>query len=210
MSRTQPIDPALVTDEAGTRTSGATLILDNAARLFRVKGYAATSLRDIASASGMKAGSLYYYFDSKDAIVSEVLRLGVTYVLAEVRRAVEALGDEADAHELFQTAVTAHLRALLQSENYTSANIRIFGQVPPEIKEKHLPLRDIYERFWADLFARCSKTAGFNPDRNLRYARLFLLGTLNSTLDWFDPDRAPVEEVSKELTAIFLNGMTGQ
>ena len=44
-------------------------VLDCAARLFRMQGYAATSLRDIAAASGMKPGSLYYHFPSKEMIV---------------------------------------------------------------------------------------------------------------------------------------------
>jgi len=39
-------------------------ILDAAAKLLRQNGYASTSLRDIAAATGMKAGSLYYHFAS--------------------------------------------------------------------------------------------------------------------------------------------------
>ena len=44
-------------------------VLDVAARLFRDRGYGSVSLRKIAEAAGIKAGSIYYHFGSKDEIV---------------------------------------------------------------------------------------------------------------------------------------------
>jgi AcrR family transcriptional regulator len=44
-----------------------------AAGLFATKGIAATTVRDIGEAAGVFSGSLYHYFPSKDAIVSEIL-----------------------------------------------------------------------------------------------------------------------------------------
>jgi TetR/AcrR family transcriptional regulator, cholesterol catabolism regulator len=41
-------------------------ILDVAAKPFRAHGYTETSLRDIGKQAGVKAGSLYYHFTSKD------------------------------------------------------------------------------------------------------------------------------------------------
>ncbi|MDP1940010.1 MAG: helix-turn-helix domain-containing protein, partial [Gallionella sp.] len=49
------------------------LILRVAAQLFRQQGYSATTLRQIAEKAGMKAGSIYYHFDSKTAILDEIL-----------------------------------------------------------------------------------------------------------------------------------------
>jgi AcrR family transcriptional regulator len=47
-------------------------ILDEAARLFREKGYAATSMRDIAAAVDMLPGSLYYHFAAKEDLLVAV------------------------------------------------------------------------------------------------------------------------------------------
>src|SRR5215475_5023908 len=52
-------------------------ILSAAAKLFRRQGYSATTLRQIAAMAEIKAGSVYYYFDSKEQILDEVLHLGL-------------------------------------------------------------------------------------------------------------------------------------
>jgi len=53
-------------------------ILLEAARLFRHHGFAATTLREVADAAGVKAGSIYYHFESKEEILGEVLDKGIT------------------------------------------------------------------------------------------------------------------------------------
>lgn len=183
------------------------LILDTAARLFRDEGYAAISLRDIAGECGMKAGSLYYHFASKDAIVAEVLRIGVRKTFDHVQQALATLPAGADAAQRLRTAVRAHLQAMLELHDYTSANVRIFGQVPVAVREAHLGLRDEYEQFWAGLLERCAHDGALDPARNLRLARFFLIGAMNASLDWFQGDQAPIETVADELATIFLHGL---
>ena len=48
-------------------------ILDSATELFALKGFTAVTIRDIATAVGIKTGSIYYYYDSKEAIIGDVL-----------------------------------------------------------------------------------------------------------------------------------------
>jgi AcrR family transcriptional regulator len=183
-------------------------ILDTAARLFRKEGYAAVSLRDISAACGMKAGSLYYHFASKDEIVSEVLRIGVERVFAEVRASIDALGKGAAPELVFRTAVRAHLRALLEAHDYTSANIRIFGHVPASIRTAQLPLRDEYEAVWADIIGRLVPRRKKRSDE-LRFVRFFLLGAMNGTLDWFHAGHASVDEVAQRYASLALSGLLG-
>ena len=52
------------------------LILHSAAQLFRRQGFSATTLRQIAARAKIKAGSIYYHFDSKEQILDEVLDVG--------------------------------------------------------------------------------------------------------------------------------------
>jgi AcrR family transcriptional regulator len=48
-------------------------LLSAAAQLFRRKGFAATTTRDIAAAAGMQSGSPFYHFKSKDALLFAVM-----------------------------------------------------------------------------------------------------------------------------------------
>lgn len=189
-------------------TEGRQLILDTAARLFREEGYASTSLRDIAAECGVTTGSLYHHFGSKEEIVTEVLRIGVVRVSDEVRRAVMSLDPSSDARAILHAAVHAHLRALLELQDYTSANVRIFGQIPSAIREKHIVVRDAYEGYWHKLLQRCASLGTFNPNRDLRLTRLFLINALNGSLEWYRPEIASIEELAHELTELFLDGLT--
>jgi len=53
------------------------VVLDAAARLFAQRGYAATSMRDIAQAAAMLPGSLYYHFAAKEDLLAAVYEAGV-------------------------------------------------------------------------------------------------------------------------------------
>jgi AcrR family transcriptional regulator len=64
-------------------------ILDSAARLFAEKGYAATTVREIADSVGVLSGSLYHHFPSKAAIVDEVVDSYLRELLEGYRTVLE-------------------------------------------------------------------------------------------------------------------------
>lgn len=68
--------------EASSRGDTRQRILDVAARLFTEKGYAATSVRDIAKALGIANPSLYYHFKSKAEILDAVLLRSTESILS--------------------------------------------------------------------------------------------------------------------------------
>ena len=56
-----------VNDTKSARTRSA--IIDAALRLFRERGYEATTMRAIAAEAGVSVGNAYYYFDSKEQLI---------------------------------------------------------------------------------------------------------------------------------------------
>jgi TetR/AcrR family transcriptional regulator, cholesterol catabolism regulator len=164
-------------------------ILSVSARLLRERGYAETSLRDIAAASGMKAGSLYYHFESKELLAAEVLRIGVELVHMAVTRRLESLPSEASHRERICSAAIAHFETMLAESDFTSAHIRCFPYVPPSVKESLRQARWDYEQIWSDLFEAAADDAALREGVEPRTARLAILGALNSSLEWFDPCR---------------------
>ena len=165
-------------------------ILAVAARKMRQNGYADMSLRDLATEVGMKAGSLYYHFASKDALATEVMRLGVEVVQQAVREALES-ETEASARDRLIIAMRVHLETLLSASDFSSAHIRCYPFVPEGVRAELTTVRKEYDRDWDDIIAAYLGDRG--DATQIRHLRHALLGALNWSLEWFDPDRDSVE-----------------
>jgi AcrR family transcriptional regulator len=182
-------------------------ILVEAARLFRHQGYAATTLRQIADAAGIKAGSIYYHFGSKDEILGVVLDQGISVVDLEVKRRVEALAEGcASQRERVAAAIEGHLFGLLQHGDFTSANIRLYGQIPLAAKNKHRIVRRAYADYWDKLLEQAMASGEFRADVNLAVLRLFLIGALNWTVEWYNPQRGTFKSFVQQITSIVFDG----
>jgi AcrR family transcriptional regulator len=182
-------------------------ILDAAARLFREKGFAGTSQRDIATACEMQPGSLYYHFASKDEVLAEVLDLGILRVIQGVEAALAGLEAEASPRERLRVAIAAHLETLFHQGDYTSAHFRIWKLAPPEIQRRNLVLRDRYEAIWVGLLEAMKEAGTFRGDVDLRVLRLFLFGAMNWTLDWYQERDLTLTELAEMYTDFLLRGV---
>ena len=177
-------------------------ILDVSARLFRARGYAETSLRDIGASAGMKGASLYYHFASKEDLAAEVLRIGVRRVHRAVAAAIEAAG-VADPREKLGAAMDAHLATLLDASDYTSAHIRCFPFVPESLRGQLSSDRRDYESLWRTLLAEASARGVLAPGVEPDAARVLILGALNWSLEWYDPKRGRPAGLTRSLLAAF-------
>ncbi len=183
-------------------------ILDAAARTFRDKGYAATTLNDIADAAEIRAASLYYYFRSKEDLLDAVFSIGMQRVVDAVRQRSAALPDGAPLSERIRVAIEAHLEMLLQQGDYTSANIRIFGQVPKSVQRKQLPLREDYAEFWRELLDKAQRAGEVRADIDLGIMRMLIFGALNWCTEWHDPRKGPVREIARHACLLVLEGIS--
>jgi AcrR family transcriptional regulator len=183
-------------------------ILDAAAAVLAEEGYAAASLSVIATRAGLQAPSLYYHFGSKDELVGEVLSIGVQRSRAAVEAAVAALGEGCDAVEALREAVRAHLVTVLEQGPYTSANIRTFGQLPDELRRRHLAEQRRYGAVWRALFERAAATGRVRAGLDLRVVRLLVLGAMNWSIEWFDPDGdVDPDGIAHHLTTVVFDGL---
>jgi AcrR family transcriptional regulator len=82
-------------------------LLEEATALFAERGYAGTSLEDVASASQVTRGAVYHHFASKQALFEAVLELQEARVTAEVLAAASA-PDPWDAALLALDAYLTH------------------------------------------------------------------------------------------------------
>lgn len=183
------------------------LILTSAARLFRKHGYAATTLRQIATNAEIKAGSIYYHFDSKDDILDEVLDRGLRHVFETVKHAVGQAKNSSHRDKI-GLAIEAHLVALLETSDFTSANIRIYGQLPEKIKKRHRPLRRAYAQYWDHLFLDARRAGELRADIEVVPLRMFVIGSLNWTIEWFRLNsKTDVLELAKRTEKLIFEGV---
>lgn len=182
-------------------------ILLASAGLFRQQGYTAATLREIAKAANVKAGSVYYHFGSKDEILDEVLDRGLRDIYFAVRHICEICSDNDDCRARFSAAVHEHLTQLLALSEFTSANIRIFSQLPPEKQALHQPLRRAYSKLWDGLLKEL-KSAGYLSDNTpIVPTRQYLLGALNWTVEWFDADKYSIDDLADRSARLLLDGV---
>ena len=182
-------------------------VLLEAARLFRHHGYSATTLREVADAAGIKAGSIYYHFESKEQILGEVMDKGIQVVAAAVRERVDALPQSATARLRIAAAIEGHLWGLLHHGDFTSANIRIYGQIPTAAKNRHRLVRRSYADYWDRLLEDAMKRGELRPDSSTAVVRLFVIGALNWTVEWYNPQKGSFQDFVKQITAIVFDGI---
>jgi AcrR family transcriptional regulator len=190
---------------AGQRPEGGARrqILDAAAALLR-QGYDATTVRAIAAQVGIKGGSIYHHYESKEAIVSAVVNEGVRVVYEAVTVALEALGPSASPCERMQAAIKAHLHASLEHSAYTSASIRAFSFLPTAVQEGCRVERRRYEEIWRGLVAEAAAAGLLAPAVSQDSVRLLLLGAVNWAGEWYRPERMSIDEIARDFAASIL------
>ncbi len=200
---------------AGTSRYGAgssaqetrALILHHAARLLRENGYAAVSLRQIAADVNIKAGSIYYHFSSKEEILFHVLEEGLRQIVREVDRAVADLPPDTPFRERLRVVVRSHLHGLLQVGEFPSANIRIYGQVPEEVRRRHYVARRAFADWWDRFFAQAVQEGALRADLNISVVRVFVVAALNWTVEWYDPKRGSFDALADQIYTIIADGL---
>ncbi|MCP4036878.1 MAG: TetR/AcrR family transcriptional regulator [bacterium] len=186
---------------------GRLRILDEAAVLFLERGYAATSLRAVAAAAGMKAGSLYYHFESKEALFLAILQRGID-VMVDAFRLAQAQTREVDGRARIAAHVRAHLAAMFEHGPYTASHVTTFPTAPDSVREAMVPARDAYEAMWTGLLEELAARGEIAADTPIGLARLLLFGAMNSTLDWYDPERGDLDTFSHMITRQLWSGLS--
>jgi TetR/AcrR family transcriptional regulator, cholesterol catabolism regulator len=176
-------------------------ILEVAARLFSERGYHGTSMRDIAEATGLLAGSLYAHIASKEDLLDDVVRRAADQFIGRVEEVVSAQVPPADRLRL---AMRAHVAVLAENLDAAWVFHHEWRALSPPRRQQVRALRRRYEELW-DRVVR-DLDGGADP----RFARLLVLSAANWTYTWYRPD-GPLspDEVADRFTELLLPGLNG-
>ena len=185
-------------------------ILDAAAAVFSEQGYQAR-LSDIAERAGMKAGSLYYHFDSREDLVAEVLHLGIEGAWDQVAAAVGRLPIAASPIERITVAIRAHTLSIVGRSAYATAQAHIVGSLPPELARAHRKDQREYGAYWHDLFEAAQRAGEIDGDVDIFVAQMLAFGAMNWTSEWFTPGRHTTPEgLADQAVRLFLYGVAAR
>lgn len=182
-------------------------ILDAAAHVLSRKGYAGTRLADVAEVAEVQAPAIYYYFESRDALIEEVMWVGAHRVRMHVEGVLAALPPETSPMQKILEAVAAHLRYELHISDYTTASIRNAGQVPEQLRVRPAAEEATYSRLWRDLFAQAQQAGELRPGLDINVSRLLLLGSMNWAAEWWNPRMRSLADLVKATQDFVRHGM---
>ena len=104
-------------------------IIEAATKVFTKHGFADARMDDIVAESGLSKGALYWYFDSKDAIIVSIL-------------------DQIFDYE------TTHFREILEQEDSAKAKLEVFVDATIKDLDRMKPLMPILFDFWSLSFRK--------------------------------------------------------
>ncbi|MFI4941321.1 MAG: TetR/AcrR family transcriptional regulator, partial [Burkholderiales bacterium] len=121
-------------------------LIAKSAQLFREKGYDKTTVRDIAAAVGMQAGSWFYHFKTKQDILMAVMEQGLERSL----EAIETISVQPlPPREMFRRMVLAHLNTLLAPNHHFIPVLLYEGRsLDQPARTKIGVLTNRYEALW--------------------------------------------------------------
>ena len=172
-------------------------ILRGAAAAFRDKGYAATSVRDIARRLSMTPGNLYYYFRNKQEILYFCQDYSLEVLLREARRVVRTA---VPAEEKVRRLVRAQVLCMLDELHGSAGHIE-FHAMPKGRLRRIIRRRDEYERMVRAVVEEGVRTGRFAPC-DPKLVTLAILGAVNWTARWY---RAEGERPPEEIAAAFAD-----
>jgi len=180
-------------------------VLEAAGRLLRQKGFAATTVREIAAAAGILPGSLHYRFASKEELLLALMDRGIERAVAAVRTAI---ADSHDPLDRVRAALRAHLRLLVREDDSIYVSLYEGRSLTGAARDHMVRLRDRYDALWDGLLHEAAGTGRLRPDVDLRLVRFFLLGGVNWTAQWFST-RGPysVEQVAEAYADMLFHGL---
>jgi AcrR family transcriptional regulator len=199
--RGRPRKTALERDDGNRRGE----LLRSAARLFRRKGFNATSTRDIAAAAGMQSGSPFYHFKSKGALLYAVMEEGMRSAIARQSEALQKA--ERGAHDpggLLAVLIRNHFDILLgPGSDFIPVMLYEWRSITPRQRLALADLQSEYEAPWMPVLRALHASGQLKAE--VKLARLLIFGALNWSAQWFDRRKAAsLDELSCAALALFI------
>jgi AcrR family transcriptional regulator len=182
-------------------------LLRSAAKLFRRKGFDATSTRDIAAAVGMRSGSPFYHFKSKGALLYAVMEEGMRSAIERQQQALERAAQATpDIGGQLRILIRNHFDVLLgPGSDFVPVMLYESRSITPRQRAALAQLQSEYEAPWNPVLDALHASGQLKAD--VKLARLLMFGALNWSAQWYDRRKgASLDELADAAIALFVAG----
>jgi AcrR family transcriptional regulator len=187
-------------------TSSRQEILRASARLFRERGYDATSMNDIAAALKLSKGGLYHHFRSKDEILFHIMNHAMEITEDRVLAPIRVI---ADPEERLRALVRLHIELVVRArDREITVILHENHPLPAALRRRVNAQKKNYIHFVEQLIAEVQQARNSSKGKvTPRAAAFALLGMINWIYQWYRPEGSLQEEdLVQQYTEIFFRG----
>lgn len=178
-------------------------LLDVVVEQFLDRGYDATSMEDLARATGLTKSAVYHHVSGKQELLRRALDRAVDALFAVLDEPASRTGPPVDRLEHVVRRATHVLVELLP---YVTLLLRVRGNTP--IEQQALERRRHFDRRLAALVQDAVDAGQVRADLDPRLVSRLLFGTVNSVSEWYRPDGARgADDVADALVALLFDGL---
>lgn len=176
----------------------------SAAAVFAEKGFHGSSTRDIAERLGIKQGSLYYYFKSKEEALGEVCLFGIEDY-------VHRMDEIASSDQPFEAKLIATVTSHLSSYRERNEALKVYNDerlyLPEERRKKLKQMGSRYRQQLEGIFEQGKTDGVLRPAMDCHFAAQAVIGLCNAWGDIIvrDPDMKMFDIIQK-CADLLLNG----
>jgi TetR/AcrR family transcriptional regulator, cholesterol catabolism regulator len=180
------------------------VIKSAAARLFRKRGFQATSMRDIAEAVGIKASSIYNHIVSKQAILGELL-LDIAHLFATEMQEIQTAA--LSPQQQLERLIALHVRLTVQHTDAIALIAAEWVHLEEPLKTEYLALREGYENGFKQII-EAGKTEGVFKNLDTEIILFATLSSLRWLYSWYSRNKNyNAVELERQMTDILIGGV---
>ena len=180
------------------------LAIRSAAAVFAEKGFHGASTKDIAERMGIKQGSLYYYFKSKEEALGEVCLFGIEDYVERMKTI--AASDQPFESKLMAT-ITSHLSSYRERNEALKVHNDERLYLPADKRAKLKELGSNYRQQLEKIFEEGASIGALRDSIDCHFAAQAVIGMCNGWGDVIvrDPD-LDLFDIIQKCTDLVLNG----
>jgi TetR/AcrR family transcriptional regulator, cholesterol catabolism regulator len=180
-------------------------VIRKAAELFKEKGYAAASMRDLAQLLGIEAASLYSHIKSKE----EILRSLCFDMAAEFRKSLEEVEKEnVSASEKLKKGIIGHIQVMAKDLTASAVFMNEHRHLSQPFLRDFLFLRINYINRFKSIIEEGMNNGEFKNTIDKKLAVMTLFSSLNWMPMWYDPGSAiDPQQLGYQLADMLVNGL---